>query len=448
MRAVCAIAGLTLRAAVRSRALPAVALLLVALAVALPMTLRGDGTPAGEVQILLQYTLNAANFLLALCACWFGCAAVSAELEDQRLFLVLTKPVSAAQLWLGKWLGLLLLLALLQAVTGATAYGLLRWRTRPGALSPAATQILHTEILTARRLIRPEPPDFAAAARAEYERRAAAGDLPPDLGPAAIIRLLEDQYRAGAGAVPPGLQRRWIFPVGTDTPAALSLRFRAASSAPEAEEPLFLVWVAGAPERSDRWIERLEAQPNAVYTLALPDDAVAADGALTVDVANLSPGGATAVFPAEDGVLLLVPAGGFALNYLRALSIQFARLALLAAVGLTAGCIFTLPVAALLTGWTALLLSLGGYVGTMARSSHTITDTPLFEPFFRALFLGLDYLLTPLRLPPVLEWVSTGEWVGWGLVARTWIWRCGIYAGLLWLLAVVVLRRRELGAPV
>ena len=50
------------------------------LAAGLPLTVKGDGTIEGQVQIVIGYTLGLASVLLSMSTLWAGCAAVSAEI--------------------------------------------------------------------------------------------------------------------------------------------------------------------------------------------------------------------------------------------------------------------------------------------------------------------------------------------------------------------------------
>ena len=107
MRRIIAIAGLTMRTAIRSRLLM-LAACGVALAVfGLPAVLHGDGTLGGQVQLLLYYPLGFTGMLLALGAVWAGAAMVAVEVDRGTAALLVTKPVRPIELWLGKWLGLL-----------------------------------------------------------------------------------------------------------------------------------------------------------------------------------------------------------------------------------------------------------------------------------------------------------------------------------------------------
>ena len=67
------------------------------------------------------------------------------------------------------------------------------------------------------------------------------------------------------------------------------------------------------------------------------------NGVLTI--VFLNPNGTSLLFPLEDGMEVLYPEGGFALNFARGLGIIFCWMALLAALGLAAASFLSFPVA-------------------------------------------------------------------------------------------------------
>ena len=60
----------------------------------------------------------------------------------------------------------------------------------------------------------------------------------------------------------------------------------------------------------------------------------------------MNPNDTALLFPLEDGMEVLYPEGGFALNFARGLGIIFCWMALLAALGLMAASFLSFPVAA------------------------------------------------------------------------------------------------------
>ena len=79
----------------------------------------------------------------------------------------------------------------------------------------------------------------------------------------------------------------------------------------------------------------------------------------------VNPNNTALLFPLEDGMEVLYPEGGFALNFARGLGIIFCWMALLAALGLTAASFLSFPVAAF---FSLAVLVVGLSSGTLAEA--------------------------------------------------------------------------------
>jgi hypothetical protein len=100
-----------------------------------------------------------------------------------------------------------------------------------------------------------------------------------------------------------------------------------------------------------------------------PDTASSA-APLAVTFRNHGTHGATLFFEPGDGLVLRHPHGTFAANYLRALLLMFLRLALFAAIGVTLGTLFSMPVAAFLGLVLMLVLQLSGFIRAAAQADR------------------------------------------------------------------------------
>src|SRR5256712_10771227 len=119
MQKIFAIAVLTWKAAFRFRLFIVLAVLLLASVVGLPILLKDDGTARGFIQIMLTYTLSVITTLLGLSTLWLACGTLARDIEECQMQMVAVKPIARWQIWLGKWLGILLLNATLLALSGA-----------------------------------------------------------------------------------------------------------------------------------------------------------------------------------------------------------------------------------------------------------------------------------------------------------------------------------------
>src|SRR5205814_10262075 len=92
-----------------------VGLLLIAV-IGLPILIKDDGTARGFTQILLTYTLSSITALLGISTLWLSCGTLARDIEECQMQVLVTKPIARWQIWLGKWLGIATLNAVLLAI--------------------------------------------------------------------------------------------------------------------------------------------------------------------------------------------------------------------------------------------------------------------------------------------------------------------------------------------
>jgi hypothetical protein len=450
-----AIAAVAVRGAIRSRVLLSLLAVLALVVVGLPLTIKGDGTVGGLVQVLLSYTLEFAGFLLAMAIVWAGCGAVSLEVRDRQIHLIAVKPVTAIELWAGKWMGLVALLVVLYGAAGAGVYAMLRWTTRDAVLSADDRLRLRDEILVARRAVAPRPPDSDRAARERFEADRAAGRLPPDVPAGQVVAMYRAEARIAAFGVAPSGRRTFEFPMPGGAPAdrPAHLRFRFVKSMLDLES-VAGAWTFSAPGGPVRHEIAGVWRPGSLQSVELPGRVLAGLGAVDVAFENRDPAGAAAYFDPDDGLRLLVHRGGFAGNYLRSLLVLLFQAAFLAAIGLTAGSLLSMPVASFAALAVVLATRLTGAIAGMAGDGPVLFQTTgakegwalALERAYHGYFVALKWATVPLRGTDTLDRLATGQLVGWGEVARAGLLEIGVGCGLLAVLGAWLFRRRELGA--
>ncbi len=453
MRQVLAIAFIAIRNTIRSRVVLFLLAFLLLAILGLPFSIKSDGTIAGHVRILLSYTLGAAGFILSIATLWAACAAISTELDEKQMHLLVTKPVHRFQIWLGKWIGLLIINACLLAISGVTAYALLWWRVQPASLSAQDRQILDEEILVARRPCRADLVDVAPAARQELEARRKRGDLPAEVSEEVLLQAFEQMLLNQAYTIPPGQSHRWTFhlPQKPDSGKPLLVRFKASTSliGPTVIKGRWRAGPAGAPSPFVREQEHI-AGPS--YSFLLPEKALDGSRSLELVYENIHDEPVTLVFPPKDGVQVLQYAGAFTPNYLRALLLLYLHLALLAALGVTAGSLFSMPVASFISLFVLLLLGMGRLLQGMAASTPLLAPIEGVNPslwiiLLRLLYKALYGLIRPLQGDSPLDRISTGLLVSWAEAGGVFLIKIVLYAGLLGLLGAWIFNRREIARP-
>ena len=213
MQRLFAICWLTWKAAFRFRLFLVIAVLLLAAVVGLPLLLKDDGTARGFTQILITYTLSVITTLLGLSTLWLSCGTLARDIEECQIQVVATKPVARWQIWLGKWLGIVSLNAMLLVLSGACVYGLLQWRAT--RLPAAEQEILRTQVLVSRGVA--QPPDYNAEidARTEQILQERLKQTPISGADLALARRqIREQVKAGYQLVPPQYTREWQIDLG------------------------------------------------------------------------------------------------------------------------------------------------------------------------------------------------------------------------------------------
>jgi hypothetical protein len=351
MRSLFAIASQTMRAALRSHVVHVVLVLLGLAVVLLPLTIADDGTAQGHMQVSLNYSLSVVGILLSLVALWLGCTTMADEVETYQIHMVVSKPVSRARIWWGKWLGIVILQGLLLTVAAVAVYGLTLWRLSHAKFSQEEQARLQSEVMVSRRIYSPRLPEYEKMAAAELERRLAGGAvMPGQMAERQTLDSLVRQMKKALDEVPVGATRLWRFEQLPVVPREgfLSLRFRMYIDSVKTREqrPTKGVWVIFDPEvKQPLGVMPYNAMTGTFQELLLPAAVVADNKLLVVGFQNLDPEGKSVVFQPQDGPSILLPEGGFGGNYARVVLLIFFQIAFLAALGCTCGAAVSAPVA-------------------------------------------------------------------------------------------------------
>ncbi len=449
-------AWLTIKAALRYRLVQILTVLLLAAVIFLPAIVKHDGTARGFTQILLTYSMGSVAMLLGIATLWLACGTLARDVEECQMQMVAVKPIARWEIWLGKWLGLVLLNGLLLGISGGVMYGVLTWRAR--LLPPDTLAELRTKVLVARGSIR-ENLDTQGI-EAEVDRRMAERlkeATVEAMNRSFVRQQIREQVRAQFQIVRSGMARRWILNFGAranelrDTPLSVRAKFIAAQPTPSGT--YYGTWEIGPPEGQRYRPEVMSLASDTYYEFAIPPGLIGSDGRLTVDFLNYND--TALLFPLEEGLEVLYAEGGFAMNFIRGWAIILCWMALLAAIGLAAASFLSFPVAAFLslallvvgfsTGTLRQVVAEGGIAGVNSNTGRI--DAPgVFDRITVKFFGGL---LTVIKLAqdfsPV-ESLSTGRSVSWGEVGRAFLQIVLLMGGIFGVAGMILFTRRELAA--
>lgn len=419
MKRTFALCMLTIRAHLRSRifAVQAIAVWLTVWLTARGLT--GDGSPEGDAEIRILYTLGFVMALLSAITAWITCNSISQEIQERRIQLLVVTPIRTFEIWAGKWLALVLLNTFFLASSGAILLGVLTWNTRPAWMKEPDRLRVQSQVLTARTAI---------------------PSLSPDSTPDALT-------------VQPGESRCWRFalPENLDRAQRLSLRFGLYAGTPTSRSVQGVWSLDGDGPQAPRQFAEQAFTPR-IHTLQIPESAAQPGRTLTVRFTNTDPRKGVATFDPVMGIVLLSETGSFAGNLARAIAILAARLALIAAVGTTAGALFTFPVASFLTLSLLIITLLCGELPSAAQSPAADEPRDPAAPSgilaFSQSATRIAEKTTALTLsPPVLRPLSEGLAIPLRPALRAIGLTAFLLPAALGAAAAWILRKRQLALP-
>jgi hypothetical protein len=456
MQRILAISWLTWKAALRFKLFVVIAVLLILAVVGLPLVIKDDGTARGFTQIILTYTLSAITALLGLSTLWLSCGTLARDIEECQIQVVATKPIARWQIWLGKWLGIVSLNAALLAISGACVYGLLQWRATK--LPASEQKILREQVLVARDSAKEKNYDAeidAEAARVLQDRLknspVTTADLPE------VQKQIREQVKAELQVVPPGYASRpWQIDLGfaknylNDKPLQLRVKFNAAQKS--SSGTYLALWQVGVPGTTNFWETQtpMSLAADTVHEFQIPPNLFDTNGVLTIVFVN--PNDTALLFPLEDGMEVLYPEGGFALNFARGLGIIFCWMALLAALGLAAASFLSFHVATFFSLAMLVVVLSGGTLsdaidsGSVAAGNEEtgVAGHSGVHMFLIPLFKGILNIIKLVQGFSPIDALSSGRAITWGELGLAFGQIVLLLGGIIALAGIVLFQRREL----
>ncbi len=451
MNRILAISFLTLRAAVRFRVVTVMAVLLLGGVIVLPLIIKDDGTARGFTQIILTYTLTLTTTLLGFATLWLSCGILAREIEEAQMQMVVVKPIARWQIWLGKWLGILMLNAMLLALAGVAIFTLMQ--VRASKLDPKQRAILRNEIFVARAVAREEVSDYESDARRIVRERLKTSPPPDGLSVAQIQTLIREQLKARDQLVPPGTRREWKIFVGDpaelrDVPIVIRTRFE--PPVPDMNERFPTFWEFGDLNTRNQYKTNFVMPAEAFVEFQIPANLLNDKGYLHIRFDNLTQ---KALLFQDEGMQVMHRIGGFGGNFARGLAVIFCWLALMAALGLTTASFLSFPVAAFCTVGMLILGLSTGTLKQIVEENGIIQVDPntgrvdepgiinqIAVPFAKT-------MLTTFNLArgfSPIDNLSSGRAISWLDLSRAFTQICVILGGILAAIGIAIFTRREL----
>jgi hypothetical protein len=456
MQPLLAILLLTVRAAFRYRLIVVMSVLLIGGVVILPIIIKDDGTARGFTQIVLTYTLALITALLGFVTIWLACGTLAKEVEEAQMQMVAVKPISRWEIWIGKWLGIMTLNAILLGVSAGAVFFLMLWKAK--GLPEKQQKILWSEVLIARGVASEPAPDYRAQAEKLLQERVKQVGAQNITNMAALRLYVQERVKSIHQTIGTNQVREWEIDLGSvmndlrDTPMHLRLKFNAAL------ENLSGTYIAllevGDPADGEARVYRappMDLAADVANEVEIPANLFNAKGVLKVRYYNSND--TALLFPLEDGMEVLYRQGGFGGNFTRAIGIIFCWLGFLAALGLMSASFLSFNVAAffalgvLLVGMSSgtlkQIVEEGGILGVNHETGYT--DNPsLLDRMAVPVARGLLGLLEMVKGFSPIDSLSSGRMIGWDELGRAVLQIWFIMGGILATIGIVTFNRREL----
>ena len=444
---------LTLRSILRERVALSMLALLALVLILLPASLETDGTIQGALRMHIRYSLGFSTFLLAAMTLWVSCASIAGDLSSKRLHMLLTKPVTRGALWWGKWLAVVTLSTGLSLICGLVTYFRIQHMINTADLSTEAKGKVMSQQVTARRPVDPQWEDLGPEAKALAAQQIAAGAVPEGYPEEALLAQMESFLRVSRNAASAGEQVSWTFDL--KKPLVLGEQLQLAytydgSAMGVSKSPG--TWRISTPGASPSLVVHVDETPYAEKVISFEVTADMADAKqVLVSFENRGEEGGRVFFKTERGLRLFFEAGGFGLNIFRALLLISGLLAILAAIGVSTGSVFSLPVACYVTAVILLLQAFSGTVkdvvdaGIPPSSEEQTNIARAVEVFQFKVYEGVLVVLQPLQVESPLGRVAQGVFISPAELGRVFGLRFTPVILLISGLGIFIFSRREIG---
>lgn len=447
-----AIVRLTCRSAVRSHIFQTLLVFLLLAVLLIPTLVKHDGTALGMAQITLEYSFGLIPAILCLSAVWLSCSEITADMADSRLQLIAVKPVGRITIFFAKFTGVLFLHGVLLLISAAVVYGLFYYRISTCDFDEGERERLEKEVLTGRRLFKPEPPDLDKLVSEKISgdlaaAKARGAEMPNswrtvrnkygEFDRAEVIRRMKDTFRLQEESVPFNATKYWTY---HNLPENFNGPFRIRYKAFAEDGQTLQSTSAGAwgwlfhfispddlPGKEESISKHVMLPPGPLTTVMtsefeLPhldqkNICMTKNGTGTLIFLNLDPDGKNLLFREVDGPFLLYPETGFFRNYLRAVLVAFLEIAVFSLLAISFGACFSLPTGIFLT-FTYLLLCLSSRFVLDVYTQTVVKPHSVWEWIGLEFSHGLEYLLIDLPRFSVAAFLSSGELIEWSFIGQ------------------------------
>ena len=437
-----AIAHTVIKESVRLKVSVAFILILLIVLPLIPFLVETEQALRYRIQSFIGYSMGATFYFAAFMTIFLACGTISFEIRDRQIWQLMTKPVSRINYLIGKWLGIVCVNLVLLIVTGVSIFTFVQHMRFQTAANFEDAERVETEVLVARVgsrvYLEPIDPDVVRdAARKRINdsftlrQEIESGDRDEYDVMRELIAEIRKERVLQQRTIELGEKKRYQFHglgAARDGVYPLHLRYQIHYGEEDTHEnnPItFLFFKDNIPvsvPMTERYV------PTMSHYLKIPPEVIDEEGTVTLEIANglilndLSVYSPPQIrysinFDPEDLEILYV-AGGFEMNYIRAMSITWMKLAFIAMVGLACATVLSFPVAVMMTFTVFLAAIIGPFLAVSLDQFYVQEWYRLDKWLIKGIATMLVFLFEPFGQTNPSQRLVEGRLIPWWAVLR------------------------------
>lgn len=323
----------------------------------LPLVLDAEKRLAYRVETFLVWSLTSVSVLMSLLTIFLACGSICNEIGRKQIFMTMTKPISRGQYLVGKWLGIVLLNALLLVIAGAGVWVFASVLEKGQSQDEQDRAEVQRHLLVAREVRTPVPAESGGLAMRFQQKLEKLRAMEPILYAEPLNNRLHSEIRVA-------VMEKWysLNPFETEI-----YKFTGLSSAKRlADEVQLRLKPKSSRFQPDRLV-RMQMHVNNIpvdlpplaqdtaHVIPISKTMIDKNGSMQVALTYQDPDNPNATFPAtvsfplDDGITMLYHVGSFEANLLRTLVVLWIRLSFLTTLALATGSFLGFPTACLIS---------------------------------------------------------------------------------------------------
>lgn len=374
-----------------------------------------DNLLVNELHLRIKYALYASTILLNIALIYFSCITLRKDIDDRKFHTVATAPVHRAQIWLGKFLGVLTLaltvfISISLAIALSCTVFILNWENQT-EVNDLKTNFFRTyyactpDLTSLKKEVKEKYKKELQKLIAKQEEEEKTGthvhdehchhdhDHEGEGEEWRARKYLLIEVRKDQQIIPPNTERRWTFHLDNSAIHGDTVLLRFKLYANQRRNIVTGVWkIAG----EDGWKHEFSGYPFLTHEIKIPADIVKRHK--TLELIYKQTGTAYVIFPIfKNGLTLLYDSGSIWKNYLFLLFFSLAHMASLIAVSLMFSSLFSYAVAIFITTATYIIGA--------------------FSTFFQNILTDLSFHDTTLLNTILAKIIELGMWITGGTKA-------------------------------